>query len=261
MPQAKINFGVVKHQRIRPIRNAFGYGVFTISIPMRARRALPTLLTQSGLSDNAWGLCAFFDKDHGAGGADSLAWIERVLIDHHVKNVDGEIWLQTFPRVLGDVFNPVSFWICTRIDGKVQAVLAEVNNTFGERHCYLLHKETGEELFSGETLTSKKVFHVSPFCEVRGEYHFRFLFPKDSNSGKNNVCRIELHEDGQPLINTSISGVSRPLNKTNLILALLRYPLMSLGVIFRIHWQALKLWVKGVPFHSKPKPPALEVSR
>ena len=261
MQQAKINFGVVKHQRLRPKRNAFGYGVFTISIPMRARRTSPTLLNQCGLSDNQWGLCAFFDKDHGLGRADSLAWIEKVLADHQVKNVDGEIWLQTFPRVLGYVFNPVSFWICTRANGKVQAVLAEVNNTFGERHCYLLLKDSGEELLSGETFTSKKVFHVSPFCEVRGEYHFRFLFPKDSSSGKNNVCRIELHEDGQPLINTSISGVSRPLSQANIIRALLRYPLMSLGVIFRIHWQALKLWIKGVPFHSKPKPPGFEVSR
>ncbi|MBU3562219.1 DUF1365 domain-containing protein [Polynucleobacter sp. Tro8-14-1] len=261
MSGAKINFGVVKHQRLRPAKNAFGYGVFTISIPMRTRNANPNLLNQNGLSDNRWGLCAFFDNDHGLGESNSLAWIEKILADNHVQHVDGEIWLQTFPRVLGYVFNPVSFWICTRADGKVQAVLAEVNNTFGERHCYLLHKDSGEALHSGETLSSKKVFHVSPFCAVRGDYHFRFLFPQDSSSGKNNVCRIELHEDGQPLINTSISGTSRPLSRANIMLALLRYPLMSLGVIFRIHWQALKLWVKGVPFHSKPKPPELEVSR
>lgn len=261
MSDAKINFGVVKHQRLRPAKNAFGYGVFTISIPMRARSANPNLLSQNGLRDNRWGLCAFFDKDHGQGESNSLAWIEKILADNHVLHVDGEIWLQTFPRVLGYVFNPVSFWICTRADGKVQAVLAEVNNTFGERHCYLLHKDSGEMLHSGETLSSKKVFHVSPFCAVRGDYHFRFLFPQDSSSGKNTVCRIELHEDGQPLINTSISGASRPLSRANIMLALLRYPLMSLGVIFRIHWQALKLWVKGVPFHSKPKPPELEVSR
>jgi len=261
MLDAKINFGVVKHQRFRPAKNGFGYGVFTVSIPMRARDTNPNLLNQNGLRDNRWGLCSFHDKDHGLGEANSLAWIEKILAENHVKNIDGEIWLQTFPRVLGYVFNPVSFWICTRADGKVQAVLAEVNNTFGERHCYLLHKDSGEELYSGETLTSKKVFHVSPFCAIRGDYHFRFLFPKDSSSKKNNVCRIELHEDGLPLINTSISGVSRPLNKANIFLALLCYPLMSLGVIFRIHWQALKLWVKGVPFHSKPKPPELEVSR
>jgi DUF1365 family protein len=105
------------------------------------------------------------------------------------------------------------------------------------------------------------VFHVSPFCDVRGDYHFRFLFPQDSNSKRNVVCRIELHEDGAPLINTSISGLTQPLSKGALYLAFLRYPLMSLGVIGRIHWQALKLWLKGVPFYSKPKPPELEITR
>jgi DUF1365 family protein len=261
MNQPKINFGVVKHRRFRPAKNAFGYGVFTVSIPMRARSQQPQLLRECGLKDNRLGLASFFDKDHGQGESNSLTWIEKLLQENKVPNVDGEIWLQTFPRILGYVFNPVSFWICTRANGQVQAVLAEVNNTFGERHCYLLCKDSGDVLRSGETLTSKKVFHVSPFCEIRGEYHFRFLFPNESSSGRHSVCRIELHEDGQPLINTSISGQSRPLNRTNLYLAFISYPLMSLGVIFRIHWQALKLWLKGVPFHSKPKPPEFEVSR
>lgn len=261
MNQPKINFGVVKHSRFRPAKNAFGYGVFTVSIPMRSRNANPNLLRDCGLKDNRAGLISFFDKDHGQGEANSLEWIEKLLHENHVSNLDGEIWLQTFPRVLGYVFNPVSFWICTRANGQVQAVLAEVNNTFGERHCYLLHKDSGDILRSGETLTSQKVFHVSPFCEIRGEYHFRFLFPKESRSGRHSVYRIELHEDGRPLINTSISGQSRPLSRANLYLAFISYPLMSLGVIFRIHWQALKLWIKGVPFNSKPKPPEFEVSR
>ncbi len=261
MNQPKINFGLVKHRRLRPAKNSFGYGVFTVSIPMRARKKDQEILTRLGMRDNRLGLFSFFDKDHGTGQQDSLAWLENILKENQIPNVDGEIWLQTFPRVLGYVFNPVSFWICTQASGQVQVVLAEVNNTFGERHCYLLFKDSGEALCSGETLTSKKVFHVSPFCEVRGEYQFRFLFPQDSSSGKNSVCRIELHEEGQLLITTSISGKSRELSRSSLYLAFLRYPLMSLGVIFRIHWQALKLWIKGVPFHSKPKPPEFEVSR
>lgn len=256
-----INFGVVKHRRFRPAKNAFGYGVFTLSIPMRARRSDPKLLSKHGLKDNQFGLFSFFDQDHGLGNADCLSWLEAILKENHIQHVDGEIWLQTFPRVLGYVFNPVSFWICTQANGQVQAVLAEVNNTFGERHCYLLNHDSGKALQSGETLVSTKVFHVSPFCDVRGEYHFRFLFPQDSHSKQNIVCRIELHEDGAPLINTSISGLAQPLNKSTLYLAFLRYPLMSLGVIGRIHWQALKLWLKGVPFHSKPKPPELEITR
>lgn len=160
-----------------------------------------------------------------------------------------------FQEFFGYVFNPVSFWICTNSSEKTLAVLAEVNNTFGERHCYLLYKD------SGETLRSQKVFHVSPFCEVCGEYQFRFLFSRNGQSGQDSVARIELHEDRLPLINTSISGTSRPLSKATVYLAMMRYPLMSLGVIFRIHWQALKLWLKDVPFHSKPKPPEFEISR
>lgn len=260
MNVATINFGTVKHRRFRPAENAFGYGVFTVSIPMRSRAKNKALLSQYGLGDNQFRVFSFFDKDHGLGGESSLDWIEKVLADHHIEHVDGEIWLQTFPRVLGYVFNPVSFWICTRANGQVQAVLAEVNNTFGERHCYLLHEDDEKPLQSGQTLISKKVFHVSPFCDVSGEYHFRFLFPQDSDSKRNIVCRIELHKDGMPLINTSISGLAQPLSRQALYLALLRYPLMSLGVITRIHWQALKLWLKGVPFHTKPKPPAIEVT-
>lgn len=260
-PSAKLNFGVVQHRRFRPAKNAFSYSVFTISIPMRERRRNPKLLSQHGLGDNRFRFFSFFDKDHGRGEVDSLTWIEGVLSDYGIDHDEGEIWLQTFPRVLGYVFNPVSFWMYTKPNGQVHALIAEVNNTFGERHCYFLAKGPEDALRSGETLTSNKVFHVSPFCDVSGQYHFRFLFPQDSRSGRNTVSRIELYDDAGPLIHTSISGVAQPLTRASLYLSILRYPLMSVGVIGRIHWQALRLWIKGVPFHSKPKPPDLEVTR
>lgn len=259
-PVPLINFGQVKHSRLRPVHNRFSYGVFTLKIPMRERRRNPALLQQFGIGDNHWAFYSFYDQDHGHGDKDSLQWAEDLFAKEGICIPDGEIWLQTFPRVMGYVFNPVSFWIYTQADQSVCAVLAEVNNTFGERHCYLLHKGSGEALHSGETLVSQKVFHVSPFCDVSGEYRFRFLFSKDSESKANSVCRIELFSDQKPLIYTSISGQDQELSRPVLHLAKLKYPMMTFGVIARIHWQALKLWIKGVPFHSKPEPPKMEIS-
>lgn len=255
-----INFGQVKHSRLRPVKNRFSYGVFTLKIPMRERARNPNLLQQHGIGDNRWAFYSFYDADHGDASRDSLAWVESIFTQEGISIVDGEIWLQTFPRVLGYVFNPVSFWIYTDAKQAVRAILAEVNNTFGERHCYLLHKQDGSELRSGETLVSQKIFHVSPFCDVSGEYRFRFLFSKDSMRKVDSVCRIELFTDQAPLIYTSISGQDYPLSKSSLKRAKLHYPMMTFGVITRIHWQALKLWLKGVPFHSKPAPPRIEVS-
>lgn len=255
-----INYGQVKHSRLRPVSNRFSYGVFTLKIPMRERNRNPNLLKQYGMGDNQWAFYSFYDRDHGHGMENSLSWAESLFAQEGISIPDGEIWLQTFPRVLGYVFNPVSFWIYTDAHQAVRAILAEVNNTFGERHCYLLHKKDGAELFSGETLISQKIFHVSPFCDVSGEYRFRFLFSKDSQRKMDSVCRIELYTDHQPLIYTSISGQDFPLSRSALSRAKLRYPMMTFGVIARIHWQALKLWLKGVPFHSKPTPPRIEVS-
>ncbi|BEI43534.1 MULTISPECIES: DUF1365 domain-containing protein [unclassified Polynucleobacter] len=260
MAHPLINFGQVKHSRLRPVVNRFSYGVFTLKIPMRERNRNPELLKQYGMGDNQWAFYSFYDRDHGHGTENSLTWAESLFEQEGISIPDGEIWLQTFPRVLGYVFNPVSFWIYTDAHQAVRAILTEVNNTFGERHCYLLHKKDGGEIFSGETLISHKIFHVSPFCDVSGEYQFRFLFSKDSQRKMDSVCRIELYTDHQPLIYTSISGQDFPLSRSALSRAKLRYPMMTFGVIARIHWQALKLWLKGVPFHSKPTPPRIEVS-
>ena len=137
-----------------------------------------------------------------------------------------------------------------------------MNNTFGERHCYLL--DTGGEMRWGRELSAKKIFHVSPFCAVEGSYRFRFMRATKQHDGSDverMVARIDYHDDEGPLLLTSVSGALQPLNDLNAAKAFLSHPLMTLGVIFRIHWQALKLFVKRVPFFSKPQPPAKALSR
>ena len=148
--------------------------------------------------------------------------------------------------MLGYAFKPVSFWFCERADGSLRAIVAEVNNTFGERHCYLLDAPAW-----GRDMTAAKVFHVSPFCAVAGDYRFRFLRSAD---GTRNVARIELEDESGALLRTSVSGRLRPATHAALLRAFLRFPIAGLCVIARIHWQALKLWRAGVPVH--PHTPA-----
>lgn len=250
-----IGFGQVRHTRLRPARHAFAYPTFFLMLPMRALRA------QGGgaLALNRAGWLSFFDADHGdgrpAGQGGALAWMEELLAAHGITDADGEIWLHCYPRMLGYTFKPVSFWYCHRADGSLRAVVAEVNNTFGERHCYLL-----EQPRYGAELRADKVFHVSPFCRVEGEYRFRFLRTERDGQPRT-VVRVDLHDAQGPLLQTSVSGTLQPYTARAQRQALLSHPLLTLGIIARIHWQACRLWLKRVPFFSKPVPPAEFVTR
>jgi DUF1365 family protein len=241
--------GQVRHARLRPAAHAFAYPTLQLLLPMRSLRDCPDAALRRG----SHGLLRFDDRDHGVGGTDALAWFEDLLAREGVDGVDGEIWLQTYPRMAGHAFKPVSFWYCHRRDGSLRAVVAEVNNTFGERHCYLLD---GPGLAWGATLEARKVFHVSPFCRVDGRYRFRFARTDDRL-----VARVELADAAGPLIVTSVSGSLQPLDRAALRRVLWRLPLMSWAVTARIHWQALALWRKRVPVFRKPAEPVPEVSR
>ena len=241
--------GEVRHLRLRPARHGFSYATYFLLLPMRRLRAQPG----RALVRNRFGLLSFHDADHGEGGPDALAWIEALLAREGIGDADGEIWLQTYPRVLGYVFKPVSFWYCHRADGALAAVVAEVNNTFGERHCYLL---AGPQVGFGRELTARKVFHVSPFCRVAGRYRFRFMCTADRV-----IARVEHDDEEGPLLLTSVSGRLAPLSAGRVWLTSLRTPLMTLGVITRIHWHAIRLWLKRVPFISKPEAPERFVTR
>jgi DUF1365 family protein len=259
-PSPLIGFGQIRHVRMRPTRHAFAYPGYFLRLPLRslARKPLASRL----LRFNRAGVFAVNDRDHGDGGP-MLAWIDSLLRQSGIDDASGEVWLHTFPRVLGYVFNPVSFWFAHRTDGALRAIVCEVNNTFGERHFYLLAHADGQPLRNGESLQARKVFHVSPFCRIEGGYRFRFLLcgPRAEGGQARWIGCVDHDDDTGPLLKTSLSGELETLDDRALLRALIAYPAFTFGVIARIHWQALRLWLKRVPFVSKPAPPELQVTR
>ena len=248
---ALIGFGQVSHTRLKPARHAFAYSTYFLMLPMRAMQAHGS----GALAHNRRGLLSFFDKDHGDGRANAVNWLDELLVREGVEDATGEVWLHTYPRVLGYTFKPVSFWYCHKQDGSLRAIVVEVNNTFGERHCYFLDAPR-----YGQELTADKVFHVSPFCSLDGGYRFRFMRSAQGGFEKT-VARIDYDDSTGPLLETSVSGTLEPVTTASLRKALWGYPAMTFGVIARIHWQAFKLWRKRVPFINKPQPPELFVTR
>lgn len=277
---ARIGFGQVMHSRLRPARHRFVYPVYFFLLPLSRLEETGSAL----FSIDRFNVFSFRFADHGArDGSHPLPWIRRQLANAGLP-ADGEVWLQTFPRVLGINFNPVSFWFCHDRGGELVAILAEVSNTFGERHHYLLAHGDGSPLANGEVLSRRKVFHVSPFNEVVGGYRFRFerrngagalpdsppLLPQRPpqllpqllpQPGERLLARIDYADGEGDLLLTAISGRVAPLDGSTLLRAFFAYPWQSLGVLVRIHWQALLLWKKRVPFFRKPEPPLEETTR
>lgn len=252
-PPAELLTGVVLHHRLRPVEHRFSYGVFYLRLRLSALEKAGNAL----FSLNRFNLASFHYRDHGArDGTHPLPWIRALLEREGLASADGEVWLQCFPRVLGYVFNPVSFWFCEDRAGQVRAVLAEVNNTFGETHCYLLARSDGGPIESNTALETRKVFHVSPFFPVSGGYRFRF-----SRTAMAHAARIDYLDDDGPMLLTRIAGRPQPLSAACLARAFISHPLMTLTVMAHIHWQALRLWLLRLPFHSKPIPPLEKLSR
>jgi DUF1365 family protein len=157
--------------------------------------------------------------------------------------------------MLGHVFNPVSFWLCHNADGQMTVVIAEVSNTFGERHSYLCHHDDLRPIERTDTLSATKIFHVSPFQDVEGGYVFRF----DIRADKIGIW-ID-YSNGKGGLIATLTGARKPLTNQAILWAILRRPLGSRRVLALIHWQAFKLWWKGAKYRPAPKPPSEEVSK
>ncbi|ETX14908.1 cyclopropane-fatty-acyl-phospholipid synthase [Roseivivax halodurans JCM 10272] len=238
------------HGRKGSVKNAFRYSIDYVLVDAGSPASGPALFSR-----NRGNVASLHDRDHGGPPKDGrgAGWAREVLTRHQVR-ADGKLELLAQPRLLGHVFNPVSFWLAHDAAGALVAVIAEVSNTFGDRHSYLCSHPGGEPIAPGDILEAQKIFHVSPFQPVSGGYRFRF----DISSDRVGIW-IDYTHDGGGLVAT-LTGRRTALTNRGILGALLRRPFGSRRVLALIHWQALKLWWKGARFRSRPEPPAHDVS-
>jgi DUF1365 family protein len=224
-----------------------------LRLPLSRLDALPA----SGLPIGRRGRVSFDPADHGDGGRVHLHAFVASLLAAQGVHADGEVVLYAFPRMLGHAFKPVSFFACHDAAGALRAIVAEVNNTFGERHHYVLRDPGGAALRDGATLEADKALHVSPFCTTRGRYRFRFRL-----AANRWLARIDYHDDdgAAPLIETWISGRAAALDHAGVRNLVWRYGWFTLAVVARIHLQAARLWMKRVPWFRKPPPPGFSAT-
>ncbi|WP_126979018.1 DUF1365 domain-containing protein [Frigidibacter oleivorans] len=240
------------HGRRGAVENAFSYGIDYVLIPdMEASVTAP-----APFSRRRGTVAGVRDADHGGppGQGRGAVWLREVLAAEGIDLPGATVGLLTQPRLLGHVFNPVSFWLVTDAAG-LRAVVAEVTNTFGDRHSYLCAHSDLRPILPGDEMVATKVFHVSPFQQIAGEYRFRFAIGADSVA-----IRIDYRTEGAGLLAT-LQGRRAPLTLPGLAGAALRRPFGSRRVLALIHWQALKLALKGARYRRRPTPPAQEVTR
>lgn len=237
----------VWHKRLKPSVNSFSYLVFYLCFDISKTKNLCSKF----LSLNHFNLFSFYNKDYGKRDESSLEdWIREILTKHELDNCIKRIFLFTHPRVLGYVFNPVSFWFCLDNKENLMAVLCGVSNTFGENHNYLIFNHDHSPIQANQWFEAKKEFHVSPFFEVKGIYKFRFIF----NQKKIAVWINYLSDNKQKSLMTSmICRKIENLSDAKLIWQFFIIPLMTFKVFFLIHYQALKLVIKNNKYIPKPR--------
>ncbi|WP_068091439.1 DUF1365 domain-containing protein [Novosphingobium rosa] len=255
--ESALYVGTVTHQRMRPRRHRLRYGMFSLLLDLDRIDALAAGLRV--FSRRRFNLFSFYDRDYGDGSATPLrAQVERHLWAARILPDGGPIRLLTMPRILGFAFNPLSVFFCHGRDGRLRAILYEVNNTFGQRHSYLLPVEGGAGgAGQGEPIRQScaKAFHVSPFMGMDMRYSFTVAPP-----GEDLSIAITVSDGLGPVLFAAQEARRRPLTDGALLRVFATHPLLTLKVVGGILWEAARLWVKGVPVHSCPAPPDRPIS-
>ena len=241
--------GTLRHRRRAPIPHAFTYPLFMALLDVDR---LPEAMAVSRVTGyNRWNWASFHQRDHFGDPARPLR--ARLADDaalHGIVLPSGRILLLTHLRYLGYCFNPVSFFYCFDEPGRLQVILAEVRNTFGGSHNYWLRPDSASRTFRS---SAAKAFYVSPFMPPDLDYTFAFTPPADRL-----VAHMRAIRDGKEIFDATLSLGRRPWTRTEIRRVLMRYPAMTASVMAGIHWQALKLWWKGLPPVPRPSRPDLE---
>lgn len=244
--------GRVFHQRYRPRKHRLNYRVFSLLVDLDELAELDKACKL--FSYNRFNFLSIWDRDFGAGDGQRLrGYIDGVLSGAGINLTGGSVRLLCYPRLFGYVFNPLSVYYCYAASGGLKAVLYEVSNTFKERHGYLIEVDAP----SGGTIrqTCNKAFYVSPFMDMDAAYRFRLSPPDEKIS-----VLIDQIDDQGIMLKASFTGRARPFADGAIARMILKYPLMTVKVIAGIHWEALKLWRKGIKLFDRPPPPAYPIT-
>ena len=249
---ADLYIGEVMHKRSRPKSYRFVYRVFNIFVD------IDTLVEDARelrfFSYNKFNLFSFFDRDHGArDGSQLRTWVEKHLDDAGLSHASANIRLLCMPRVLGYGFDPISIYYCSDDKGNLAAILYEVKNTFGDQHGYLFPVETDRD--RGIDHIADKIFHVSPLITMNARYRIRTTMPDDKLA----ILIRESDDVGEFLVAT-LNGERRDMTNKSLLSCFFSIPFLTFKIIAAIHFEAIRLVLRGVKYNARPEPPAEDVS-
>jgi uncharacterized protein len=243
---AALYFGEVMHARLKPIGHRFSYRVMSLLVDLDRLDAADRQSWLFGVNRAA--LYSFNEADHGERDGSALRiYAQRCAAAHGIDLTGGRVLLLCYPRLLGYTFNPLSAYFCYRADGELALMIYEVSNTFGDIHAYVLPVKPGESSDAGVRQTQEKLLYVSPFIGMAMRYHFRVSPPGDSVK----LRILETDRDG-PLLAATFNGCRRALTTATLLRSFCSLPLVTLKIVAAIHWEALRLWLKGARLVPRP---------